>query len=394
MKGKKTLSILLALTLIFGILCTSVSAALDTTVYQETYKRQFEEIQSSEKLSDTDKISQIINLFFNAKIHNYKLPDVDLSFFLDTKNNSFEANKIINAVKLRDELYRLDGIKILSDKLTLTVDEINVTNNEASVKLYELYEYQLDSVDLPSARGILCTVNLSKINNKWLITSIVSNDEFITDDMGSESFNVKYEANRILSNIPMIISEVPPPDYVPDISTSGTYHPINRTIAATYAYNHAYSPSSMFPYYPIEMGGDCANFGSQCVWAGVGGTMTAIDTYWPPMYSGWYSYNNWAPESWNTVHGFYGASVGGGTELYAVNNGYSYYAIQPGDILQLKSGSTYFHTYVVNAVTGSYGSRTINDIYICSHTSDRLNEPLYACWTGEFRHIIIYGATY
>lgn len=190
--------IVLALILISAALYFLLSGiSANKTNHQETYERQFEEIQSGE-LSDTDKITQIIHLFFNAKIHNYKFPDFDLSFFLDTENNSFEANKIINAAKLRAELNKRSGKKIITDKLTLTINEVSVTDNKATVKLDEQYDYLLKDVYQSSAYSIMCTVNLSKINNKWLITSIDSNDEFITDDMGGESFNPKLEAARIL----------------------------------------------------------------------------------------------------------------------------------------------------------------------------------------------------
>ena len=48
-----------------------------------------------------------------------------------------------------------------------------------------------------------------------------------------------------------------------------------------------------------------------------------------------------------------------------------------GDILQIKDSSgTYYHTYIVNSVTGSEGNRTNSDIWVCAHSANRRNEQL------------------
>ena len=56
--------------------------------------------------------------------------------------------------------------------------------------------------------------------------------------------------------------------------------------------------------------------------------------------------------------------------LYYVDLRYT----QIGDIIQVNGeGSAgpgnLDHAYIVNAVTGSYGSRGVNNIYVCAHTS-------------------------
>ena len=42
-----------------------------------------------------------------------------------------------------------------------------------------------------------------------------------------------------------------------------------------------------------------------------------------------------------------------------------------GDIIQVYSSANgYYHTYVVTKVTGTAGSRTTSNVWVCSHTTD------------------------
>lgn len=407
MRSKKAISSILALILVVTFytmltLASASSSSPKTEILQQSIQSQVDNIQSNKTLADTTKIEKLVKLFFNAKesINKDGIRDIDLSIFLKDNKNNFDSNKIKNAAKLRKALQESSGLTITSDNLTLSMNNIDIKNDIAIVTLYELYEYQLSSLDVPSSRGIDYTVNLSKTNGNWVITSITTNDEFITEAMGSDTFNVEKAMKNALSNESNVIassdvSSLEPSENasVSPVATSGTFHPIVRSTAAGYATAHATLATYNNAQFPSSAD-DCANFGSQCVWAGCGGTTTYDTTYVAPMYSIWYSTKGDYTEAWRTVSSFYDASVGGGTELSAVNMGNQYVYIQPGDILQLYNGSYYFHTYVVSAVTGVYGSRTLGDIYISAHTVSHQNEPLAYSYSGAFRHIEILGATY
>lgn len=71
---------------------------------------------------------------------------------------------------------------------------------------------------------------------------------------------------------------------------------------------------------------------------------------------------------------------------------------QVGDIIQISSdgGKLFYHSYVVTAVKGCYGSRTTNQIIICAHTTDRINTLLSVAAGADktFRTIHVDGVLY
>ena len=74
--------------------------------------------------------------------------------------------------------------------------------------------------------------------------------------------------------------------------------PYNRRAAVFYAHQWAYRRNPMFYDYE-EIGGDCTNFASQCVYAGAG-VMNFTPTY------GWYYLNaNEKAPAWTGVEYFY-----------------------------------------------------------------------------------------
>jgi len=141
------------------------------------------------------------------------------------------------------------------------------------------------------------------------------------------------------------------------------------------------------------IGGDCQNFGSQCIWYGLGGVNDAsmIDgKYFPMVDNGktdprsWYStsikydtpntyvwtgvdhFDDYIDDSGYNIQGPYGT----------IYSGIAY--AERGDLIQIRANSTsdYHHTYVVYGVQGTAGSRTKDDIWISAHTTDRENQKL------------------
>lgn len=84
--------------------------------------------------------------------------------------------------------------------------------------------------------------------------------------------------------------------------------------------------------------------------------------------------------SWTTISGFssYVKNGGEGTiglvgavgNTGKIANGYA------GDMIHLRKSSGWYHTYIIVKATGTSGSRTNKDYYICAHTTNRLNETL------------------
>ncbi len=150
--------------------------------------------------------------------------------------------------------------------------------------------------------------------------------------------------------------------------------PYNRSVAVAYARRWALSRNPA--YYDFQnIGGDCTNFASQCIFAGSG-----VMNYTPTM--GWYyrSINDRAP-AWSGVeylHNFLVSNRTAGPYASAVPRSKA----QAGDIVQLgtKEGR-FYHCPVITAVTP--------EILVAAHTYDALDRPLssYRYDTARFLHI-------
>lgn len=136
--------------------------------------------------------------------------------------------------------------------------------------------------------------------------------------------------------------------------------PYDRAAAVAYAARWALARNPRWADFS-HMGGDCANFVSQCLYAGSRVMNPAPDT-------GWYyrSLADRAP-AWSGVtflHRFLTRSTGPGPS--GVRTPLS--ALQPGDVLFLSDGRRLYHALLIV----SSGS----DPFIAAHTADSWMRPL------------------
>lgn len=164
-----------------------------------------------------------------------------------------------------------------------------------------------------------------------------------------------------------------------------TYHAYtsvyNREAAITYARQWALSRNPAYYNYD-NIGGDCTNFASQCLYAG-----SLVMNYQRTF--GWYyiSTNNHSP-SWTGVPYLYNyLTRTSGIGPIGIN--VSMEEIKPGDIIQLASSSANFtHSLVVVAVGEA---PSIDNILICAHSDDSLDRVLSTYEYADIRYIHITG---
>ena len=149
----------------------------------------------------------------------------------------------------------------------------------------------------------------------------------------------------------------------------------NRKIAVEYALKWALERNPKYYNYD-KIGGDCTNFISQCLFAGIGQMNYGKN--------GWYysDANNKSP-SWTGVEFLYNFLIQNkyegpkGKEILKEE-------LQLGDIIQLSfDGNIFGHTLIVSKIDN-------DEIYVCAHTINAKNSKLDSYNYKKIRYIMIY----
>ena len=157
--------------------------------------------------------------------------------------------------------------------------------------------------------------------------------------------------------------------------------PYNRSAAVAYALRWSRSRNPDFYDY-AQIGGDCTNFVSQCVYAG-----SLVMNYTPDF--GWYYINaNDKSPSWTGVEFFY--------NFMTTNQGVGPFAqevpiedLSLGDVIQLgEANGVYYHSLIL---TGIRQTRRGKSYYVSAHSQDTLNRNLATYSFERIRGIKILG---
>lgn len=148
----------------------------------------------------------------------------------------------------------------------------------------------------------------------------------------------------------------------------------NRNLCLSYAERYAYNRNPAY-YNFDKIGGNCTNYASQCLFAGL-----PIMNYSP---LGWY-YNSVSDRSpsWTSVESFYdflisNKGVGPYAEISTIEK------LEVGDFIQLGLDKDFFHTLVVCNLS--------NGVKVSSNTSDSFMRQLKSYYFTDIRFIKILG---
>lgn len=156
----------------------------------------------------------------------------------------------------------------------------------------------------------------------------------------------------------------------------------DRAAAVRYAHQWAYGRNPRFYDYE-QLGGDCTNFASQCVFAG-SGIMNFTPTF------GWYyiDANQKAP-AWTGVPYFWNFMVRSTFSVGPVGEPCRLEDLRPGDVVQLSfDGQGFQHTPVVVQVRYPI---TLDTVLVAAHSYDADDRPLSTYQFQDIRPLHITG---
>ncbi|MBQ7713314.1 MAG: amidase domain-containing protein [Oscillospiraceae bacterium] len=158
--------------------------------------------------------------------------------------------------------------------------------------------------------------------------------------------------------------------------------PYDRDAAVRYAHRWAYGRNPRYYDYE-ELGGDCTNFASQCLFAG-----SRVMDYTPTY--GWYyiDANRKAP-AWTGVPYLFNYLTRTRAAVGPVARDTSIFELEPGDIVQLSfDGARWAHSPVVVAVGAP---RTPDNVLLAAHSYDADDRPLSSYEYVNARFLHVYG---
>ncbi len=334
-------------------------------------------------LSDEEKIVRITKEFLQARITRLEQYDSPIDFltFFDPNSPQFRHLQYLSdRIELEAGLRRSNEAQVMKSEHHLKHHLVGISGDYAEITFFERYEYVLKPVpEFKTSETTRYEVALDRVNGTWLLSDIITDSDF-DDAFRDTDVDVKTFLDFNLQEQKSVLpAEYLGPNMAADMFP--VFTPYDTEKAVAYAEKYALSYNPLFFSYK-GLGGDCQNFASQCVWAGLGGknTATAVDLKLPPMVrSGpraWYQNNTTDHDPygrWIAVQPFsdyiLSGQVGDLGLVGTVTDGLANAAT--GDLIAISDGKRWFHIYFVVAHTGVQGMRTTKDLWVSAHTTDR-----------------------
>lgn len=419
MKNKHTaiITILVFVLLVQPVCATSTNNAQSPSIYTRT--AQFTDISNTttltpssyaqmlsaaSSLDEGDYLQSICELFISTYFASWRSSEYRCTIFQTTRHNPDKSIAYFDSyAHYIREIRKLTDYSAISDNISFNDFSAYIDDNTCNAQVSVAYRYQISGAFTETC-ALNCTFFfvLTKNGNTWEITSVhtsMPNEQ--TADFKYQPFDSIAVARNVATPTVSTISTAEDPTaedrlLLPNaLSWNATTY--NVSDAINYATRYYRNTNSLFG----ASSANCQNFASQCVWAGLldgvnasGSSKTAIPaistsyagsnasnvwcryqdtTYYSNL--GYPNNNNW---TWDNVNGFlrliktsnYSAAGPQGQYVLGLSKASS------GDVIawdttgtrNLDSG-TYNHAMFVTKVTGTFGSRGVNNIFIAANTS-------------------------
>ena len=351
---------------------------------------------------DLQSIQSVIDKLFQTRLNaQVKMTLSDYSSIADLDNP--KSQEWLTKEERHDstliQIGNAYGYEYGNYKYSLEFNKINVNGHQADVELFEnsLIEF-LDTPNDPLVTSnLLHTIRLTKSNLGWLIYDDRYED-VIHLTIGEQS------NATILNNIQRNIeaSSIKNEEMTP----TGDRNEINYTYNSSNAVNYAMGWAISYnPAYAIMtgLGGDCANFVSQAIFAGTNGSMSPVPvppSKMPEFDQQWYRYSAYnlyyGSGAWVRVGGQSGQS--GLMTFLTTNTGSGPYGSYAGrcsafdgdPVFFYDSSRGWYHTVIITGLSGD--CTNLNNYYVNGHTPDqsRVRLSYYSASTIQFINIVSY----
>ncbi len=400
------------------LICLSI--LLSSHVFAAPESATVTETTSEQEMVETIALDYIAQYVFNAYLYEENdlqkgtiREAIDERFIAQTDTVQFNtAEEVVTTATLvnRMESFQLaadyyrhirtaQDIKRYDFLYTPTVVESSVNGNCATVHIYTYITFKYEQNAEESAFGDNYMVYLLKVQDQWLIADVQA-EELIA--YGLTDLNETY-AERIAEFDEMLAAQrlekaevqesIISPQAVPT-SCDVTYN-VNNAIAYAYTYttssyndikqgNNSAFLNSVFNDFSEY--GNCQNFVSQCLWAGLGGndeaksleyiSNQAVQHHFP-MNNSWYDTLNDAGHagSWTGVNDFYAYVTGNNCEMVTTHtfSQDSFGQIPVNDLrgavlnVNPKDNGGFKHAVLITKAIG----RSYGDVEICGNSPMR-----------------------
>lgn len=362
---------------------------------QEEYIAQLNTISESENY-DVEYLRNATETFLSLRRayirtrQDYNFNEILSSKFSTTKNILYR----IKSDEYYSKMLEYDNRLIQWDDINFRDCKIVIDGEKASVEIVEEYTYYIDDkFKKTSYETTKYNIDFEIDHSKWCISSIVTSDpwesmldfEYYDFDVDAEVL-AKISALESDSDSASIETSTISPYII--LGEPLYYYSYSRSDAVEYAEEWYDGVNSVFG----EAGDDCQNFASQVLWAGLGADSTTgppvvYDSTYGSSYIRLWQHNNYyighTTEAtgygwhWDNVDGFFWL-VNTSTSQVEGPYGSVYFNLNyatEGDVIAVDWSSTspsigtLDHAMVVTDVTGSFGSRDTDDIFIAAHNN-------------------------